>query len=79
MNREKLHTILIKKKITPLAYSLSGGLPNEKYVLEQGIENWSVYYSERGQKNGERTFSTENDACQYMLQLLLNDDSVLEM
>jgi len=73
MNKENLQLLLIKNKITPFAYSLSGGLPNEKYVLDQGIDKWSVYYSERGQRNNEKVFKTEDEACQYMLKQLIND------
>ena len=75
MNRNELQVTLIENKITPIAYSLGGGLPNEKYVLDQGVDKWSVYYSERGQKSGERTFNTEDEACRYMQKLLINDPS----
>ena len=46
---------------------LLGGLPNEKLCIVK--ENmWEVYYSERGQKTGLRTFSTEEEACDYFLR-----------
>lgn len=73
MNKESLQLLLTKNKITPFAYSLSGGLPNEKYVLDQGIDKWSVYYSERGQRNNEKIFKSEDEACQYMFKQLIND------
>lgn len=73
MNKETLQSLLVKNKITPFAYSLGGGLPNEKYVLDQGVDKWSVYYSERGQKNNEKVFKTEDEACQYMLKQLTSD------
>ena len=42
-----------------------GGLPNEKLCIVR--ENkWKVYYSERGSKNGLKTFETE--ACEYFLR-----------
>jgi hypothetical protein len=73
MNRDELQSVLEKNQVAPIAYSLGGGLPNEKYVLDQGIDKWSVYYSERGQKSGERIFNTEDAACQYIQKLLMND------
>jgi hypothetical protein len=75
VNRTELQKILVERKLSPLAYSLDGGLPNEKYVLERVVQKWSVYYSERGQRSGEEVFETEDAACQYMLKLLANDSS----
>jgi hypothetical protein len=75
MNRLELETILRERKVSPLAYCLGGGLPNEKYTLDQAGAEWSVYYSERGQKSGERVFDREDAACRYLLQLLTNDST----
>jgi hypothetical protein len=75
MNRTELESILRDRKISPLAYSLGGGLPNEKYTLDQVGSRWSVYYSERGQRSGERIFDSEDEACRYLLNLLCNDPS----
>jgi hypothetical protein len=75
MTRAELGIRLAERGITPAAYSLDGGLPSEKYVLEQRINDWAVYYSEKGQKTGERTFDGEEAACHYILDLLTNDPS----
>ncbi len=75
MNRAKLETILRERNVSSLAYCLSGGLPNEKYTLCQAGAKWSVYYSERGQKSGERVFDSEDEACRYFLQILTNDST----
>lgn len=75
MNRDELQAALRERKINPLAYSLDGGLPNEKYTLEHAGSQWSVYYSERGQKTGERTFDSEDEACRHFLSLLGSDPS----
>lgn len=75
MNRTELQILLEQHKVSSLAYSLGGGLPNESYVLDQGVDKWTVYYSERGQKNNERTFYTEDEACRYLLKLLTDDPS----
>jgi hypothetical protein len=76
MNRTELETTLLARNVSPLAYCLSGGLPNEKYTLDQAGEKWSVYYSERGQRSGERIFDSEDEACRYLLQLLTNDSTI---
>lgn len=76
MNREDLEAILVERKVSSLAYSLGGGLPSEKYVLNQDAGGrWSVYYSERGQKSGERIFDSEDAACRHLLDWLTSDPS----
>lgn len=48
---------------------MDGGLPSEKLcIVNEGV--WQVYYSERGQKTGLRTFSAESEACEYFLKKL---------
>lgn len=77
MNREQLKTELTSLKIDPSAYCLTGGLPNERLVLNQEPSGlWEVYYSERGQKNGLRTFDSETSAVQFFLNAILNDSAV---
>lgn len=76
MNRTELETTLRARNVSPLAYCLSRGFPNEKYTLDQAGKKWSVYYSERGQRSGERVFDSEDEACRYLLQLLTNDSTI---
>ena len=54
-------------------YSLTGGLPNEAHCLEDRGREWAVYYSERGQRNEERTFANESDACEFFLGRIRSD------
>ncbi len=75
MNRDELEIILRERGVSSLAYCLGGGLPNEKYTLDQAGAKWPVYYSERGQRSGERVFDSEDEACRYLLQLLTKDSS----
>lgn len=35
----------------------------EKYVLELVPGGWATYYAERGVRQGERRFDTEDEAC----------------
>ena len=70
--QKKLNEIGVRKS----AYSLSGGLPNERYCIENSGRQWSVYYSERGQRTGEKIFTNESKACDYLLKELQSDPTV---
>ena len=62
----ELKNQLENESIPQYMYSLlSGGFPNEAYCLTERNGMWEVYYSERGNKRGQKQFSTENDACEY--------------
>jgi hypothetical protein len=76
MDRETLNRLLRRLRIRANAYSLNGGLPDERYVLsaeKNGI--WAVYGSERGERVAERRFTSEATACKYLLFLVLRDPS----
>lgn len=73
MDRNTLREQLDSIGIDPEAYSLDGGLPVEKYCLEDRRSSWAVYYSERGLRSGERVFTSEDEACRYLLGLLERD------
>lgn len=76
MNRDELQSLLRQQRIDPGAYSLTGGSPNEQYVLSREANGrCAVYYSERGTRSGERSFGTEDEACRYLLRLLGGDPS----
>lgn len=77
MNKTELKTALEKANVYTVAYSLDGGLPNERYVLSQEPNGkWAVYYSERGQKTSLRFFDSEPIACQFFLEYVLQDSTV---
>jgi len=77
MNRKQLKEKLGSLGVDPHAYSLSGGLPNEQYVLsEEPNEQWGVYYSERGQKTGLKNFDSESSACYFFLDKITRDLSI---
>lgn len=76
MDRLELKRVLDQEGFNPQRYSLQGGLPDERYCLDQLADGrWSVYGSERGEKVAERVFTTEHEACQYLLHLLRRDPS----
>lgn len=73
MSINDLHLDLIANGIRDDAYCLTGGLPSERYTIEQTDEVWLVYYSERGIKSGLQQFTNESDACEELLSRILND------
>jgi len=79
MKKNELKLALDQANIYEEAYSLDGGLPDEKYTLDQGAgSTWSVYYSERGKKTSFRQFSSEDEACDYFLKTIKDDQSVFK-
>lgn len=50
-------------------------LPSERYCLRtEGAYRWITYYSERGGRTAEHVWLSENDACEYFLQVLLREN-----
>lgn len=73
LTRAALAEILDREGIPSDAYSLTGDRWTEEYVLDPRPEGWIVYYSERGLQSGLRVFDDENQACGYLLALLLKE------
>lgn len=71
MTKVQLLEILMQKNIPNDLYSLKGGLPNERYCLNEFNGNWEVYYSERGVKSQLKDFSNEEEACEYLYNKLI--------
>ena len=54
-------------------YNLTGqGQKDERLCLEKIQDKWSVYYLERGIKTTNEIFNSENDACQFLYDQLMN-------
>ncbi len=68
MKKNELEQRLKSERIPEQFYSLKGGLPNEALCLNQENGKWEVYYSERGIKNGLKTFESEDDACDFFYE-----------
>ncbi len=64
---EKLHSSGIKKQ----SYSFDKEYPNEAMCLNSRYGTWDVYYSERGEKSNLKRFASEDQACQYMYNILM--------
>ena len=73
MNKSELKLKLDKNDVDSDAYCLTGGHPSEKYILSQDGFKWAVYYSERGKRVEERRFDSEDEACCYILKIILED------
>ena len=73
LDRVRLRQLLDARGFDPGAYSLDGGHPSERYVLDDRRSECVVYYSERGLETGLRTFPTEDPACRRLADLLWND------
>jgi len=70
--QEKLNTLGIDES----SYCIGSGVEDEQYCIEIIEEKWHYYYSERGQRTGEITFNNENEAYEYLYELLMKDPSV---
>jgi hypothetical protein len=75
MDREELRELLSQENVDPAAYDLDGRAADETYVLEPSDGSFTVFYSERGLRTGERRFDTEDEACRHLLDLLLRDST----
>ena len=64
MNITELRNKIFELGISDELYSiLQGGLPNEKLCLVKE-ESWKIYYSEHGKRTGEKTYDSEEEACE---------------
>lgn len=81
MDRASLREFLGRERIDPRFYGLDGpaGLPvedrEERYFMDRNSSGWAVYYWERGIHREEQFFGSENEACRYLLDLLLRDST----
>ena len=68
MNVAQLQAELTALGVDSSAYSLTGGRPHGRLVLDHEARGpWVVYYCERGQKIGYQPFDAESAACQFFL------------
>ncbi|KJY41543.1 hypothetical protein VR41_12075 [Streptomyces sp. NRRL B-1568] len=73
MDKGDLISALSDAGVAESSYWLEGGLPSERYCLEQRADGWAVYYSERGQRTGELLFAAEDEACSELYSMILED------
>ncbi len=69
MNREQLIIKLNEIKVKATQYSLYGDLLPDRIVLYNSYNDWVVFYlDERGNRRDQITFSSENEACNYIYE-----------
>jgi hypothetical protein len=73
LTRDRLVAFLDREHVSAEAYSLDGGHPDERYVVDHRGHEWVVYYSERGLESGLRTFTRAADAYGDLRDQLLRD------
>jgi hypothetical protein len=74
MKLPELRRALTESGVSPNAYNIEGvGVCEDRYCLEKDGNWWIAYYYERGNKNGLREFWREEEACQYFLEMLVED------
>lgn len=67
MNKEELKYELDKLNVRPEFYSLEGELLPDRIVLYHNYAKWEVFYfDERGNRDDEKIFFSESDACSYI-------------
>lgn len=77
MNLDELKQKLAQSDIREDFYSLSGGLPNEAFCINEMDTGWEVYYSERGSKSKRKFFPSENEACDFFYEFITSDEVVM--
>ncbi|KIO76011.1 hypothetical protein TH53_17480 [Pedobacter lusitanus] len=77
MNREELKQKLEELNVYPGFYSLNGELLPDRIVLNHNYDKWEVFYfDERGNRDSEKTFSSENDACNYIYRYFIRQKGI---
>ncbi len=72
----ELIRLLAGHGISRQAFSIDGvGACEEQYRLDRDGPLWKFYYYERGEQAGVRQFASEDEACRFMLDTLLADQT----
>ncbi|MBP3458387.1 MAG: hypothetical protein J6K58_04195 [Lachnospiraceae bacterium] len=73
MTRGILEKKLKKAGVPDYVYNLTEqGKKDERLCLEKIKDKWSVYYLEKGIKTTNEFFDSEDDACQFLYEQLMN-------
>lgn len=72
MNVKELIKVLVECNVPKELYNLEGkGRKDERFCLEHVEEKWNVFYSERGCKTTNLFFDSEEEACLYLYNELI--------
>jgi hypothetical protein len=72
VNRDDLRLATAHEGIRETSYSIDGD-EDETYCLGIAPGGWSVWFSERGHRNDEVFYETEDEACSDLLLRLVKD------
>lgn len=74
MKVSELNDILQSKKVPEHWYAINGLKEDAVCIVKSGIfhQNWEVFYVERGKKYEVFVTSTENEACEYFLERIID-------
>lgn len=73
MNRLELEQRLKKEGVSPGTYDLFGIGKDNAYCIQQTASGWLVYFRERGLQDWEHLFSSEEEACEFLLATIRVD------
>lgn len=74
MNIHELKTALEQADVNMRFVSLQGEIRDECLILEgPATGGWCVYYSERGQRTNEKWFIVEEEACDYIFAVVVDN------
>jgi hypothetical protein len=77
VNTSELKIELSELNVNPNEYSLDGSLVPDSIILFHSYNEWQVFYlDERGDRNDQRVFSSEDEACQYILKLFIDSKEI---
>lgn len=73
MTREMLEKELNIAGVPNYVYNLTGhGKKDDRLCMEKIKDKWSVYYLERGIKTTNELFDSEDEACQFIYNQLMD-------
>jgi hypothetical protein len=75
MTLDELHSRLDALGVSRASYSLDDPNASERYCVSRAGRRWSVYYNERGFRNAEQTFGTEDAAYDRLYELVAGDST----
>ncbi len=77
MNKKDLQIKLDLLGVASQAYSLEGELVPDNIILYNSYNKWEVFYlDERGDRNDEKVFNSENEACEHIYKLFIESKKI---
>ncbi|MDT8718417.1 hypothetical protein IAI10_17250 [Clostridium sp. 19966] len=74
MNITQLQKELDNMGMKKRCYSINGNLATDTYILNQVYHKWEYFYfDEKGNKQGDKIFENEDEACRHFLEKMKNE------